>query len=46
VNNVQGKMKQPTLPRTPDRDLADVIVAGIEEMIGEEKLGLTRSMWM
>lgn len=28
VKNVQGKMKQTVLPRTPGRDLAGVIVAG------------------
>ena len=36
VVNVQGKMKQTTLPRTPGRDLAGVIVAGKEELIGQE----------
>jgi NADPH2:quinone reductase len=36
VKNVQGKMKQTTLPRTPGRDLAGVVVAGNEEMIGEQ----------
>jgi NADPH:quinone reductase len=36
VRNVQGKMKQTTLPRTPGRDLAGIIVAGDKEMIGEQ----------
>jgi len=36
VKNVQGKMKQTTLPRTPGRDLAGVVVAGSGEMIGEQ----------
>ena len=36
VKNVQGKMKQTTLPRTPGRDLAGIIVAGDKEMIGEQ----------
>ncbi len=36
VKNVQGKMKQTTLPRTLGRDLAGIIVAGDEEMVGEQ----------
>ena len=36
VKNVQGKMKQTILPRTPGRDLAGIVVAGDEEMIGEQ----------
>ena len=36
VKNVQGKMKQTTLPRTPGRDLAGIIVAGNKEMIGKQ----------
>jgi NADPH:quinone reductase-like Zn-dependent oxidoreductase len=36
VKNVQGKMKQIPLPRTPGQDLAGVIVAGSKEMIGQE----------
>jgi NADPH:quinone reductase len=35
VKNVQGKMKQATLPRTPGRDLAGIIVAGDKDLIGE-----------
>ncbi len=48
VKNVQGKMKQTTLPRTPGRDLAGVIVAGNQQIIGKEiwaaggDLGFTR----
>jgi NADPH:quinone reductase len=36
VKNVQGKFAQTTLPRTPGRDLAGVIVAGDKELIGQE----------
>jgi NADPH:quinone reductase-like Zn-dependent oxidoreductase len=36
VKNVQGKMKQTTRPRTPGRDFAGVVVAGNQEMIGQE----------
>ncbi len=36
VKNVQGKMKQTTLPRTPGRDLAGIIVAGDKNMVGEQ----------
>lgn len=49
VKNVQGKMKQTTLPRTPGRDFAGVVVAGNKEMIGQEiwaaggEIGSTRN---
>ena len=36
VKNVQGKMKQTTLPRTPGRDLAGIVVAGDKEMLGKQ----------
>ena len=36
VKNVQGSFPQTTLPRTPGRDLAGVVVEGDEERIGEE----------
>jgi NADPH:quinone reductase-like Zn-dependent oxidoreductase len=36
VKNAQGSFPQTTLPRTPGRDLAGVIVEGDEERIGEE----------
>ncbi len=36
VKNVQGAFKQTTLPRTPGRDLAGVIVEGDGGRIGEE----------
>jgi NADPH:quinone reductase-like Zn-dependent oxidoreductase len=36
VKNVRGKMKQTTLPHMPGRDLTGTIVAGNEEMIGEQ----------
>jgi NADPH:quinone reductase-like Zn-dependent oxidoreductase len=36
VKNVQGKMKQTTLPRTPGRDLAGIIVAGDKERVGKQ----------
>jgi NADPH:quinone reductase-like Zn-dependent oxidoreductase len=36
VKNVQGRFAQTTLPRTPGRDLAGVIIAGDKEMIGQE----------
>jgi NADPH:quinone reductase-like Zn-dependent oxidoreductase len=48
VKNVQGKMRQTTLPRTPGRDLAGIIVAGDEGMIEEQiwaaggEMGFTR----
>ena len=34
VKNVQGKFAQTTLPRTPGRDLAGVIIAGDKDLIG------------
>jgi len=39
VKNVQGKMKQITLPRTPGQDFAGVVVAGDKEIIGQEVWG-------
>ena len=36
VKNVQGKFPQTSLPRIPGRDLAGVVVAGNEGMIGQE----------
>ena len=36
VKNVQGRFGQTTLPRTPGRDLAGVIVAGDRDLIGQE----------
>ena len=36
VKNVQGSFPQTTLPRTPGRDLAGVIVEGDSERIGEQ----------
>jgi NADPH:quinone reductase len=36
VKNVQGRFPQTTLPRTPGRDLAGVVVAGDRELIGKE----------
>ena len=34
VKNVQGKMEGTTLPRTPGRDFAGVVVEGAKELIG------------
>ena len=48
VKNVQGKIKQTTLPRTPGRDLAGIIVDGDKDIVGEQiwaaggDLGFTR----
>jgi NADPH2:quinone reductase len=39
VKNVQGKMKQITLPRTPGQDFAGVVVAGDKRLIGQEVWG-------
>lgn len=39
VKNVQGKMEGTTLPRTPGRDFAGVVVEGPQEWIGAEVLG-------
>jgi len=36
VKNIQGKMRQTTLPRTPGRDLAGIVIGGSKEMIGEQ----------
>jgi len=36
IKNVQGKFRQTTLPRTPGRDLAGVVVAGDKEIVGQE----------
>lgn len=36
VKNVQEKMKQTTLPRTPGRDLAGIVVAGDKEILGKQ----------
>src|SRR5271154_662992 len=36
AKNVLGKLKSTTLPRTPGRDLAGVVVAGDQDMIGQE----------
>ena len=35
AKNVQGKMKQITLPRTPGQDFAGVVIAGDKEIIGQ-----------
>ena len=39
VKNVQGKMHQTTVPRTPGRDFAGVVEAGAQELEGEEVFG-------
>jgi NADPH:quinone reductase len=39
VKNVQGKMKQITLPRTPGQDFAGIVIAGDKEIIGQEVWG-------
>jgi NADPH2:quinone reductase len=39
VKNVQGLMPHTTLPRTPGRDFAGVVVQGPDEMIGTEVWG-------
>jgi NADPH:quinone reductase-like Zn-dependent oxidoreductase len=39
VKNIQGKMKQITLPRTPGQDFAGVVVAGDKKIIGQEVWG-------
>jgi len=39
VKNVQGKMRQISLPRTPGQDFSGVVVAGSEEMTGQEVWG-------
>ena len=36
VKNVQGRFPQTTLPRTPGRDVAGVVVAGEKDLIGME----------
>ena len=39
AKNVQGKMKQITLPRTPGQDFAGVVIAGDKKIIGQEVWG-------
>ena len=39
VKNVQGNMEGTTLPRTPGRDFAGVVVAGADDLIGLEVWG-------
>lgn len=39
VKNVQGMMAQTTLPRTPGRDFAGIVVEGPVEMLGREVWG-------
>jgi NADPH:quinone reductase-like Zn-dependent oxidoreductase len=39
VKNVQGKMHQTTVPRTPRRDFAGVVEAGSQELESEEVFG-------
>lgn len=39
VKNVTGSMKHTTLPRTPGRDFAGIVVAGEESLIGTEVWG-------
>lgn len=39
VKNVQGRMEQTTLPRTPGRDFAGIVEAGPAEWIGAEVWG-------
>lgn len=39
VKNVQGKMASPTLPRTPGRDFAGIVVEGPEDRINTEVWG-------
>lgn len=39
VKNVQGKMEGTTLPRTPGRDFAGVVVDGPAETVGQEVWG-------
>jgi len=39
AKNVQGKMKQITLPRTPGQDFAGVVIAGDKKIVGQEVWG-------
>ena len=39
VKNVQGRMEGTTLPRTPGRDFAGVVVSGPPELAGQEVFG-------
>jgi NADPH2:quinone reductase len=39
VKNVQGRMSQTTLPRTPGRDYAGVVIAGPAEWLGAQVWG-------
>ncbi len=39
VKNVQGKMEGTTLPRTPGRDFAGIVIEGPKELINEEVWG-------
>jgi NADPH2:quinone reductase len=39
VKNVQGRMQQTTLPRTPGRDFAGIVVAGPAELKGKSVWG-------
>jgi NADPH:quinone reductase len=39
IKNVQGAMAQTTLPRTPGRDFAGVVVEGTRELVGKEVWG-------
>jgi NADPH2:quinone reductase len=39
VKNVEGRMSQTTLPRTPGRDYAGVVIAGPAEWLGAEVWG-------
>jgi NADPH:quinone reductase len=39
VKNVQGKMHQTTVPRTPGRDFAGVVEAGAKDLEGQEVFG-------
>ena len=39
VKNVSGNMLDTTLPRTPGRDFAGVVVAGSEALLGQEVWG-------
>ncbi len=39
AKNVQGKMRQITLPRTPGQDFAGIVTAGDKKIIGQEVWG-------
>ncbi len=39
VKNVQGKMHETSVPRTPGRDFAGVVAGGLDELFGQSVFG-------